>query len=416
VVKDIAAILDGLVPPVEGGYQDVVELARERPDRLGELVRASVTSLPRASAAIDAALGLVADYELQAIADASVDALRSGADGDDSQAASLIARLALQAPDTLVHHLPDLWNLRPNDDTYYAAWPWRAATSEAAVDWLMQRFSDDPARREFVFSCLLESRTPHGLAAACALIGAGIGDDERTAAEILGAGFERRGSQLTPLFDDRTYHIVFPEDFLRLPRWVGVEGMMVDPTWRPRGSVLRSARFGGIAAATCAICHEQLHRLLALDPRGVLSAFNIEEVELVTCMSCLGWSEAVLFFDHARGTRAIGRGLATRKPEFPAVALPETNVMLVATRPRWRRQDWAMSNSRENLNRVGGEPTWIQNADYPQCPSCSETMLFVAQLDSLDFGESEWLWGSGGILYVFGCARCVVSATLWQCT
>ena len=80
-------------------------------------------------------------------------------------------------------------------------------------------------------------------------------------------------------------------------------------------------------------------------------------------------------------------------------------------------QDWAGSNGRQNLNRVGGEPTWIQDATYPRCPGCATTMPFIMQLDSLDFADgSGWLWGSGGVLYVHWCGPCSISATFWQCT
>jgi len=44
-------------------------------------------------------------------------------------------------------------------------------------------------------------------------------------------------------------------------------------------------------------------------------------------------------------------------------------------------------------------------------------MMFVMQLDSLDIDKKiDWMWGSGGILYVYWCASCLISGTLWQCT
>ncbi|SUA50259.1 Uncharacterised protein [Paenibacillus thiaminolyticus] len=85
---------------------------------------------------------------------------------------------------------------------------------------------------------------------------------------------------------------------------------------------------------------------------------------------------------------------------------------------RWRTQDWALSNGRENLCRIGGMPSWIQDAQYPSCPECRETMAFIAQLDSdLPLADGgEWMWGSGGIGYLFWCDCCKVSGHLWQCT
>jgi hypothetical protein len=106
------------------------------------------------------------------------------------------------------------------------------------------------------------------------------------------------------------------------------------------------------------------------------------------------------------------------KPQFPAGPLKETEIQLAETPRRWYWQDWGRSNSRENLNRIGGEPCWIQSAEYPQCPLCQRLMRYLLQLDSdlpmMDGGE--WLWGSGGIAYGFWCDQCKVSGFFWQCT
>jgi hypothetical protein len=105
-------------------------------------------------------------------------------------------------------------------------------------------------------------------------------------------------------------------------------------------------------------------------------------------------------------------------PEFPANGLKEVDVLLARSPHRWRWQDWALSNGRESLHRVGGHPTWVQSVDYPQCPDWGARMKALLHLDSelptVD-GE-EWDWGSGGICYVFCCSRCSVTASLWQCT
>jgi hypothetical protein len=106
------------------------------------------------------------------------------------------------------------------------------------------------------------------------------------------------------------------------------------------------------------------------------------------------------------------------QPQFPAEPLLEGTVGLVATPARWRLQDWGAANSRENLHRLGGEPTWIQNSDYPRCPSCGSTMAALLQLDSGLPTEDggQLLWGSGGIAYVSWCDNCAISGVQWQCT
>ena len=89
---------------------------------------------------------------------------------------------------------------------------------------------------------------------------------------------------------------------------------------------------------------------------------------------------------------------------------------------REEKQDWGLSNGRQNLHRIGGHPCWIQSAEYLECPLCENTMSFLFQLDSdlltkAPGSESrEFLWGSGGICYAQWCDHCKVSEYLWQCT
>jgi len=67
------------------------------------------------------------------------------------------------------------------------------------------------------------------------------------------------------------------------------------------------------------------------------------------------------------------------------------------------------SYHQEGLSQFGGFPTWVQQADYPSCPECQQTMLFVGQLSSIDLvSESE------GIFYAFLCTACNKAATGFQ--
>ncbi|KAJ3053906.1 hypothetical protein HK102_011608, partial [Quaeritorhiza haematococci] len=61
------------------------------------------------------------------------------------------------------------------------------------------------------------------------------------------------------------------------------------------------------------------------------------------------------------------------------------------------------------FSQLGGHPTWIQDAEYPECPDCRQTIPFVGQIsneDCQEFGE--------GIYYLFACGRCGVTATGYQ--
>jgi hypothetical protein len=37
------------------------------------------------------------------------------------------------------------------------------------------------------------------------------------------------------------------------------------------------------------------------------------------------------------------------------------------------------------FSQAGGLPTWIQDARYPACPDCTETMPFLGQISNADF-------------------------------
>jgi hypothetical protein len=63
------------------------------------------------------------------------------------------------------------------------------------------------------------------------------------------------------------------------------------------------------------------------------------------------------------------------------------------------------------FSQVGGLPTWIQDAEYPTCPDCSQKMPFIGQISNEDFME----YGEG-IYYAFRCPQCNVSATCYQQT
>ena len=99
-------------------------------------------------------------------------------------------------------------------------------------------------------------------------------------------------------------------------------------------------------------------------------------------------------------------------------AIKETFVRFALTPSRWKFQSWGSSNSRESLFRLGGEPTWIQGAEVLVCPICGEKMDFLMQLDTdlPDVKDSELMFGSGGICYIFWCNKTKVSGYIMQCT
>lgn len=65
----------------------------------------------------------------------------------------------------------------------------------------------------------------------------------------------------------------------------------------------------------------------------------------------------------------------------------------------------------KGLSQIGGHPEWVQYPDYPRCPHCQETMIFVGQLELADLLDNV-----EGMMYAFLCSSCGIAATGYQQT
>ncbi len=135
------------------------------------------------------------------------------------------------------------------------------------------------------------------------------------------------------------------------------------------------ASSGGFADGSCPGCGGRLHRLLRLPviPPG-LGISTCQALDLVTCLRCLGWPVSTMFSahdTHGSITATIAEPDIEAGFDAEPSPLPAAGVLLAATPARWQQQDWALSNGRENLNRIGGAPAWIRNPDYPAAPAAS---------------------------------------------
>jgi hypothetical protein len=84
-----------------------------------------------------------------------------------------------------------------------------------------------------------------------------------------------------------------------------------------------------------------------------------------------------------------------------------------------------------NLGRrtkFGGRPDAIQGDDESEkrCPDCYATMHFVAQIDSFeyngegnpnrrDYGDTQFMFGDVGMIYVWFCFQCLKPHASMQC-
>ena len=212
------------------------------------------------------------------------------------------------------------------------------------------------------------------------------------------------------------YHIIFPRGYSGAP--YAPHLAKHHPTWRFEGGEA-GYRLGGVLDEADGDAQNPLFHLITLDPLPRdLPVRSLPRLILAAHVREINEGEVVFYQHDAQGMpRRIGE--RTQVEYVQDEPIKECEVALAPTPSRWAAQDWGMSNSRQNLARIGGEPSWIQGASVPTCPICGEKMEFLMQLDSeLPSCEQggEVYFGSGGILYVFWCERTRVSGFFMQCT
>lgn len=196
-----------------------------------------------------------------------------------------------------------------------------------------------------------------------------------------------------PLVDQVSWHVCF-DDLPPGARYRPTEPL--HPTWNlpSSGEVIV---VGGKSSARCLVCgHPRVHvATLETVPDGL--GISLAPITIETCANCLGQA----FFSHGRD------GFPTQISPLPPPFLDHfdtypirSRARLAPTPQRWARQSWG---SRQNLFHFGGLPSWVQYSEIPNAPGSNRPMKFLAQFDSgLDAGDgSTFLWGSGGLLYVF---------------
>jgi hypothetical protein len=158
---------------------------------------------------------------------------------------------------------------------------------------------------------------------------------------------------------------------------------------------------------TCGICGEQLRDVIsaAKAPKRVeLEALaGAGGAHLPTCARCLPYAWGGYYVKLSKdGARSLMPPVQEGPPPEPR-RRPETkNVVL---RPAPLRMSYYQAET-SALDRVGGEPTWVQAPVPVKCPECQRLMSFVAQVADP--------YGTPAVLLGFRCERDEVIATLVQ--
>src|SRR5262249_48292730 len=150
-----------------------------------------------------------------------------------------------------------------------------------------------------------------------------------------------------------------------------------------------AVKVGVPAEETCGWCGARLVDLLRFqDIEPIFPAQGAGPVRVLTCHTCTCFGTVFIKCGpngqatwHARNERPSYLPDSSDLPAFPATPL----VMATITRHFLAAADWVLPGVA--FSQVGGLPTWIQDAAYPVCPGCDETMPFVGQISNEDIME-----------------------------
>jgi hypothetical protein len=92
-------------------------------------------------------------------------------------------------------------------------------------------------------------------------------------------------------------------------------------------------------------------------------------------------------------------------PAFKLVPEPQNDDARNLPKFKWARKEIG------TRHQLGGEPAFLQDEAWPNCPSCREKMTFYGQLDSIN---DDICIADVGMIYVFLCFGCFQSFSTVQ--
>lgn len=327
---------------------------------------------------------------------------------------------SFQFPELLHPYLDLIFELKPNESAFYAEYPWRNLAAEDIKPFIEKIKSHSTALldQQKLYRCLMETRNLDTLNFAYRFavknnIFAREDIEDYLIDDLESVGFTFRHGKIESYCPNLTFHFKFPEHYFHDDRPIHINKKQ-HPTWRLASTDKRFA-FGGLIQDDQ---HNPFIHLITFEeiPKG-LNIKSLERLKLGMHIRELNeYSE--IFYQHDQFGEPTKIGDTTVVESYPDLAIKHTQICFSETPSRWLYQSWGSSNGRENLFRLGGEPTWIQSPQVLTCPVCNEKMDFLMQLDTdlPDMENGEVYFGSGGICYVFWCDQSQISGYLVQCT
>lgn len=163
----------------------------------------------------------------------------------------------------------------------------------------------------------------------------------------------------------------------------------------------------------CPHCSLPLINLFEVAPVAVGLSADCwpEKIRILVCQCCTVYDTVFATLDPQGQPRWFEKNAISAlavKNSADWITLPldilhpgETRLPLFAADP----------NLPTTFSQLGGHPAWVQDAEYPKCPTCAQTMMFLAQISYEDIEEY-----ADGMLYGFICPSCRTTATSYQQT
>jgi uncharacterized protein YwqG len=92
-------------------------------------------------------------------------------------------------------------------------------------------------------------------------------------------------------------------------------------------------------------------------------------------------------------------------PPFRLIPEPENEAARALAGFKWAASEVG------RRHKLGGSPTFLQEAAWPICASCNQAMTFYGQLDSIN---DDIILADCGIVYLFVCFDCFETTSFIQ--
>lgn len=394
-------------------HERLFELA-QNPNDIYSFTKAYLENYNSSSTLFDTSLSHITKGQFEELLEVALSILKKG---ENKLAQSVIDYAILQFPELMIENLYEVLELKNEEYYNWSNIPGRNF-GEIQIENLIEKFLNKDVskiEKQKIFRVITQTRDLSSIEIAFKYALENNLFEELFLKEYLIAVIECVGltmyaNSIVSYCPSKTYHFVFSNDFFSKsePIWLNKSE---HPTWKFKAST-KSFKFGGYIEKDL---KNPFFHIITFDkiPEGI-KVTKLNMLTLGLHINLLNEYFGPFFYLHdADGKPSlIENGINYEIQYYNNDEYIEREVAFCLTPSRWEIQDWGMSNSRENLFRLGGEPTVIQSPEVLICPNCNEKMDFFMQLDS----AGDFFWGTGGMCYIYWCDKDNVSGFSYQCT